>query len=208
VFDCFGAGQKVSRQTFDGRSWREDRATRDAMFAVFPLMRRLHELLWYLDVAVALPVESKLRDRVAREFDRVHALTDGQPDELLALDVDSEFEHARPLLLEASAAVRATRVSPAVPRWARPGADRVGVDLRECDLRGADLRGGLLIAADLRGADLRWCDVLGVDLRDANVSDTDLGDAIYLTQVQVNSATGNAGTRLPVGFDRPARWGP
>ncbi|HEX4444934.1 MAG TPA: pentapeptide repeat-containing protein [Galbitalea sp.] len=206
VFDCFGAGQKVSRHTFEGRSWRDDTATRDGMFAVFPLMRRLHELLWYLDVAAALPVESELRDRVGREFDRVNALTLGQPDDLLTLDIDSQFEHARPLLLEASAVVRATRVSGTVPRWARPGTDRVGVDLRGCDLRGADLRGGLLIAADLRGADLRWCDVLGLDLRDANLSDADLSAAIYLTQVQVNGATGNAGTKLPAGFDRPRHW--
>ena len=44
VFDCFGAGQKVSRRTFGGVSWREDADVRARMFAVFPLMRRLHEL--------------------------------------------------------------------------------------------------------------------------------------------------------------------
>jgi hypothetical protein len=49
VFDCFGAGQKVSQQTFAGRDWRRDPDLARRMFEVFPVMRRLHELLWYLD---------------------------------------------------------------------------------------------------------------------------------------------------------------
>ena len=68
------------------------------------------------------------------------------------------------------------------------------------------LRGSVAIAADLTGADLWRCDVLGVDLRDADLSGADLRGAIYLTQVQVNSARGDVRTLLPDGFARPSHW--
>lgn len=204
VFDCFGAGQKVSRRTFGGRSWRQDPGVRESMFAVFPVVRRLHELLWYLDVALALP-GSPVEDLLQR-FDRVRALSEGTPDALAALDVDGEYDDARPLLLAASAAARRGRASPALPDLARPGVDLAGARLAGADLRGAELRGAVLIGADLRGADLRWCDVLGADLRGAELSGATLEQAIYLTQMQVNGARGDAATRLPEGFSRPRQW--
>ncbi|KQQ05508.1 MULTISPECIES: pentapeptide repeat-containing protein [unclassified Rathayibacter] len=205
VFDCFGAGQKVSLQTFGGVSWRGDDAVRAQMFAVFPLMRRLHELLWYLDVALALPgVDPELRRNVRQRFDAVHALTLRDAAGVLGLDVDAEYAASRPALIAASAAARAGRGAPR-KRFA-PGADLVAARLRGADLRGADLRGALLIAADLRGADLRDCDVLGADLRDADVSGADLSEAIYLTQSQVSSTRGDAATMLPRDFSRPPHW--
>jgi hypothetical protein len=205
VFDCFGAGQKVSRQTFDGRSWRDDAETRNAMFAVFPVVRRLHELLWNLDVASALPIAPELRRQLMSEFDRVNELTLQGPDDLLSLDVDSSFDRVRPLLIAASAEARAGRATTS-PTWARPGIERLGANVQNADLRGANLRGAVFIGADLTDSDLRWCDVLGLDLRDATVDGADLSEAIYLTQVQVNSAKGNAATRLPAGFARPGHW--
>ncbi|WP_082485160.1 pentapeptide repeat-containing protein [Rathayibacter sp. Leaf296] len=203
VFDCFGAGQKVSTHTFGGVSWRSDAAVRERMFAVFPLVRRLHELLWYLDVA--LEVDAADGDAVRRRFEAVHALTLASPEEILAADVDAEFAASRPLLIAASAAARAG-VGTGSDRRLVPGADLLGADLREADLRGADLRGALLIAADLRRTDLHRCDVLGVDLRDADVSGADLSGALYLTQAQVSSTRGDASTVLPPHFERPSHW--
>jgi len=72
----------------------------------------------------------------------------------------------------------------------------------------ADLRGALLIAADLRGADLDRTDLLGADLRDADLSGADLSTALFLTQPQLNSARGDASTRLPTGLRRPPAWRP
>ncbi|QHC67811.1 pentapeptide repeat-containing protein [Rathayibacter sp. VKM Ac-2759] len=208
VFDCFGAGQKVSMQTFGGVSWRGDDAVRAEMFAVFPLMRRLHELLWYLDVALALPgADAGLRRSVRERFDAVHALTLQDAAAVLTLDVDAEYAASRPALIAASAAARAGRRGRGPTRKRlSPGADLVAAALAGADLRGADLRGALLIAADLRGADLRACDVLGADLRDADVSGADLSEAIYLTQSQVSSTRGDAATVLPHDFARPSHW--
>src|SRR5919201_1603941 len=62
AYDCFGAGQQVSQVTFAGRDWRSSPAVARQMFAVFPVMRRLHELLWHLTEALALPEARPLSD--------------------------------------------------------------------------------------------------------------------------------------------------
>ena len=216
VFDCFGAGQKVSQHTFEGRSWRSDPATRTAMFATFPIVRRLHELLWYLEQAIVLVGETGETGETGdatpllSRFDRVSALSREQPDRLLGLDVDAEYAAARPLLLQASEDARrgVPRGLPdrSVRRRLGPGRDLAGAALAGADLRGLSLRGSLLIGADLSGALLSHCDLLGVDLRDANVAGADLAGAIYLTQMQVSSARGDGRTLLPSGFARPAHW--
>jgi uncharacterized protein YjbI with pentapeptide repeats len=205
VFDCFGAGQKVSRQTLAGRSWRLDAETRTQMLQTFPVVRRLHELLWYLDQAIALTDDAAGAEALVARFEHVRALSDQGPDQLAVVDVDAEYDLARPLLLGASEAARSGHHAGPAGRL-RPGSDLSGARLVHADLSGLTLRGALLIGADLSGARLSRCDLLGVDLRDANLAGADLAEAIYLTQMQVNSARGDAATLLPPGFERPSHW--
>ena len=84
--------------------------------------------------------------------------------------------------------------------------DLAGADLRGVRLPGADLRAAVLIGADLRGADLRTADLLGTDLRRADLRGADLTDALFLTRSQVQSAVGDATTRLTTPPPRPAQW--
>ncbi|MEU8346043.1 Uncharacterized protein YjbI, contains pentapeptide repeats [Actinomadura meyerae] len=203
VFDCFGAGQKVSRETFAGRDWRADPDVARRMFAVFPVMRQLHELLWYLDEAAALPAAGPVRAELRRVFDDVEGLTRGGPDELAALDVAAVRAEANALLLRASELARAAAPG---PRADRRGADLIGARLRGADLRAANLRGAYLIGADLRGADLRSADVIGADLRDADLRGADLTGCLFLTRAQLDAARGDAATRLPDAVGRPAHW--
>ena len=208
VFDCFGAGQKVTQRLFDGRSWRDD-SVRGDMFAAFPIVRRLQQLLWYLDAALSFSGVHGIRAELESAFAAVEALTLSDVAAVLRIDTDAEYDAARPLLLAASAAARAQYPAPPKKVAGRPiraGADLIGADLRRADLRGADLRAALLLGADLRDADLRGTDLIGADLRDARLAGADLTDALFLTQMQVNSAAGDAGTRLPEGFLRPAHW--
>lgn len=215
VFDCFGAGQQVSQVTFAGRSWRSEPADpaggRAEMFAVFSVMRRLHELLWYLDQAIVLVDRAAgvdIRPWVER-FEHVEAFTRASAADLLAVDVDAEYAAARPLLVAASERVRRDGPVPSTRHRGRPlgpGVDLAGADLSGADLSGVCLRGALLIGADLTGARLASCDVLGVDWRDADLSGADLGTALFLTQTQVNSARGDIATVLPAGYQRPRHW--
>jgi hypothetical protein len=203
VFDCLGAGQRVTQHTMAGADWRSDPATAATMFAVFGVMRQLTELLWHLTEAGTLLPDGPLRAAVeaARTRTEQHSLAPA-PD-LVALDAGAWRREVGELLGEVSETVRA-----AVPGRARDrrGADLMGAALRGVDLHGASLRGAYLIGADLRGADLRRSDLLGADLRAADLRGADLTGALFVTGPQLTAATGDAGTRLPAGLPRPAHW--
>ncbi|WP_346623689.1 pentapeptide repeat-containing protein [Blastococcus montanus] len=201
VFDCFGAGQQITQATFGGRTWRETPELARAQFAVLPVMRQLHEMLWHLTEAVSLPAAAPLHAELHAVRDRIERLTGGTPEQLTALDVGAQRGPVGELLGRVSDLVRAgTRARD------RRGADLVGRDLRRTDLRGASLRGAYLIGADLRGADLGTADLLGADLRAADVRGADLGRCLFLTQPQVSAARGDAATRIPAAVRRPAHW--
>ncbi len=203
VFDCFGAGQQVSQVTFGGRDWRAHPETRAEMFDVFPVMRQLHELLFYVAEALTLPaaapLHAQLRDALAEtsEHTRADAAT------LADLDVGALRQKINALLLKSSELVRAK-----VPgrKKNHRGADLMGARLAGADLRGANLRGAYLIAADLSRADLRTADLIGADFRDANLREADLRHALFLTQPQLNAAQGTPTTRIPPHLTHPTHW--
>ncbi|MGW1374319.1 pentapeptide repeat-containing protein [Streptomyces sp. NPDC002446] len=203
VFDCFGAGQKVSQVTFGGQDWRKAPGTARQMFDVFPVMRQLHELLWYLAEALTLRAARPVHADLRAALERTEHLTRGSAEDLAALDVPAHRGEVNALLLRTSELVRAQ-----VPgrKKERRGADLMGARLKGADLQGANLRGAYLIAADLKGADLRRADLIGADLRDADLSGADLTGAIFLTQSQLNAARGDAATKLPAALTRPAHW--
>lgn len=209
IFDCQGAGQKVTQVTFAGRSWRDEPGSRELMFATFQVMRPLHELLCYLDDARTRPEAVAVHVELTRTYDEIDALTRQGPDDVIAVDLAVHRTRVQAVLSTASALVRAAareQRPSRTARRARPGADLAGADLSGQDLRGTDLRGAHLMAADLRDSDLRGADLIGADLRDALVSGTDLSSALYLTQFQVNSARGSDSTRLPPSLARPGHW--
>ncbi|KQR10312.1 pentapeptide repeat-containing protein [Cellulomonas sp. Leaf334] len=194
VYECFGAGQFVTQQLFDGRTWRDDPAIAADMFAVFGTMRGLHELLWYLTEALSIDAAAPLHDEVARLRSEVADLRDA------GAGPDAQAR-VGDLLGRVSTLARDGLHG----RQAR-GADLTGAGLRRADLHGADLRGALLIGADLRGADLRLADLLGADLRGARLDGADLTGSLFVTLPQVAAARGDRTTRLPAGLDAPAHW--
>ncbi|WP_454557360.1 pentapeptide repeat-containing protein [Micromonospora yasonensis] len=201
VFDCFGAGQHLAQGTFGGRDWRDDPATARRMFDAFAVMRPLHELLWYLTEALALTPAGQLRDDLAAALAETGRLTDGTPDELLAVDVDAHRDRVNRLLSQAGEQARAGR-----PGVDRRGAVLIGADLRRAGLSGANLRGACLIGADLRGVDLGAADLTGADLRGADLRGADLRRCLFLHQSQLDSARGDHQTVLPPRLRRPTHW--
>jgi uncharacterized protein YjbI with pentapeptide repeats len=203
VYDCFGAGQQVSQVTFGGTDWRQAPDTAQQMFAVFPVVRQLHELLWYLTEALTLRPARALHGEIRRLLEETEHLTGLAPEALEKLDVAAHRQEVNVLLLRTSELVRAEAGR---RKKDRRGADLIGARLRGADLRGANLRGALLIAADLTGADLRLADLIGADLRDADLAGADLTGSFFLTQPQLNGAKGDTATRLPPALTRPAHW--
>ena len=203
VYDCFGAGQKVSQVTYGGQDWRRAPQTSKQMFEVFPIMRQLHELLWYLAEALTLQPAGPLHAQLSLALDETESFTHRSPDSLLALDVESHRGNVNALLTRTSELRRARAPH---KRKNHRGADLIGADLRGADLRGANMRGAYLIAADLSGADLRLADLIGADLRDADLRGADLTGSIFLTQSQLNAAKGDTSTKLPPTLARPTHW--
>ncbi|MGW6948891.1 pentapeptide repeat-containing protein [Streptomyces xanthophaeus] len=203
VFDCFGAGQQVSQVTFGGQDWRTGTGTARQMFEVFPVMRQLHELLFYVSEALTLPDAAPVHARLREALTETEAWTRADAQALTALDVGTLRGRINTLLLETSELVRAK-----VPgrKKNHRGADLMGARLAGANLRGANLRGAYLIAADLSRADLRTADLIGADLRDANLRGADLRNAVFLTQPQLNAAQGNPTTRIPPTLTHPTHW--
>ncbi|MFD0970823.1 pentapeptide repeat-containing protein [Plantactinospora endophytica] len=203
VFDCFGAGQQVAQVTYRGRDWRTSPEIAASMVEVFPVVRQLHELLWYLTEALALRPAEPLHTELAAARVATERLADGDPQSLVVLDVAAHRRDVNELLLRASEQARA--------RAGRKGSDRrgaelIGADLRGADLAGANLRGAYLIGADLRGVDLTMADLTGADLRGADLRGADLTGSIFLTQAQVDAANGDVRTGLPPALRHPAHW--
>ncbi|MEV0802897.1 pentapeptide repeat-containing protein [Kribbella sp. NPDC050281] len=201
VYDCFGAGQKVTQVTFGGRDWRQAADSGAQMFEVFAVVRLLHELLWYLTEALVLA--PPLRGALRRALDDTERLALGSPESLADLDVSAHRSRINDLLLRTSELVRG-RVSH-TPMNHR-GADLIGADLRGADLRGADLRSAYLSGADLRRADLTAADLIGADLRDTDLRGAYLARSIFLTQMQINATRGDARTTLPPRLIPPPHW--
>ena len=215
VYDCFGAGQRVAQATYSGRSWREAPETAGQMFAVFGVMRQLHELLWYLTLALPMAPAGPLRVDIDRAIEETEELARQNGRGLAALlegaGLAAHRDRVSSALSQVSDLVRTEarrgRPKPTGPaKKARPGVDLVGADLRNADLAGDNLRGAYLIAADLSGADLRSADLIGADLRDADLSGADLSSTLFLTQPQVSAARGDAATKLPPSLARPGHW--
>ncbi|TCP28838.1 uncharacterized protein YjbI with pentapeptide repeats [Scopulibacillus darangshiensis] len=202
VFDCFGAGQKVSQVTFGGDDWREGPETAKKMFDVFPVMQQLHEMLWYLTEALTLAAARPIHKELGSALQETERLTQLSPDSLKELDVPAHRANVNNLLLKTSELARAKKGK----KPDRRGADLMGANLKGTDLSRANLRGAYLIGADLRDADLRMADLIGADFRDADLSGADLTGSIFLTQAQVNAAKGDTKTKLPSPLTRPTHW--
>ncbi|WP_434286626.1 hypothetical protein [Celeribacter sp. SCSIO 80788] len=87
LYDCAGAGQRVTQMRFNGESWRDDPTLLPAMLRDFDRLKPLHERMKQLVEAAALALPDDLeaeRLRLLRKCARAWADT-----ETLAADFDA-----------------------------------------------------------------------------------------------------------------------
>ena len=178
VFDCFGAGQRLTVETFGGADWR----TAPEMLALLPIVRQLHELMWLLTEALKIQEADRVRPKLRAALAETDRLAGMEPDELRGLDLDAYRRKVNPLLRRASQLARGRHGAD------HSGAHLIGRRMRGADLRGASFRGALLIGADLRDADLRRADFTGADLRGADLRGANLSGVLFLTRSQLRAA--------------------
>lgn len=202
-YECFGAGQYVTQVLFEGKDWRTHPSIKQEMFASFPVVQQLHEMLSYLKQAMRLEETEELNPDLQQAFAETIALTKKEPEVIASMDLSSHRSRVNLLLVETSIMFRRAYVK---NKQRKKRIDYLGAKLKGKDLRGNDFRGAWLITADLKGADLRRADFIGADLRDARLDGANLDEALFLTQSQINAATGNGRTRLPNELNMPDHW--
>jgi hypothetical protein len=200
-YECFGAGQHVSQKIYKGKDWREDTERAEEMFTIFPLVQQLHEMLWYLHLALTLKETESFHHTIQEVYDETIAITERAPIELVDFDIVGHRSRVNELLLKASEMYRAN-----IKNEGKPKTDYIEANLSRLNLQGENFRGKLMIAANLSDSDLRKADFIGADLREANLCGANLTETLFLTQTQVNSAIGNIHTKLPSYLERPIHW--
>lgn len=202
-YDCFGAGQKVAKVTYNGINWCEASKLKEEMFNVFLVMRQLHEMLWYLCMVYSLEKEEMLRSISNTIIQETFEITLLKPEALLKLNLDIHREKVNEVLRKASDQIRSKFVGKNNKTLSK---NYIGKNLKNVNLRGADLSGALLIAADLSNNDLSGVNLIGADMRDANIKGANLENSIFITQQQVNASNGDANTKLPASLTIPKYW--
>ncbi|MFJ7732576.1 pentapeptide repeat-containing protein [Lysinibacillus sp. NPDC097231] len=211
VFDCLGAGQKVSQTTFHGQDWRQYPEVSEKMFRVFPIMEQLYEMIAYVAEALSYKVDSPLYNKLRLQLEKLQYATELEADALLTIDIANYRQPVNILLLETSEQIRQSHIAKIANgknsrKFDYRGVDWMGKNFVGKDLRATNLRGAYLIAANLQNADLRGVDLIGADLRDANLCGANLSTSMFLTQMQINSAQGNHQTKLPSHLKQPSYW--
>lgn len=202
-YDCFGAGQKVAKITYNGVNWHESSELAKEMFNVFWVMRQLHEMLWYLSMVYSLEKKETLRRMSGIIIQETIEMTLLKPEDLLKLNLDVHREKVNEVLRKASNQIRSEFCS---RNDKSLGKNYIGRNLKNINLRGADLSGALLIAADLSNSDLSGANLIGADMRDTNIKGANLENSIFITQQQVNAANGDMNTKLPASLKLPKYW--
>lgn len=211
AYDCFGAGQKVAEIIYKGRDWRVNPEIKDEMFNVFLIVRQLQEMLWYLNDAIKVQEDLKVKEKIMELVKETETLTILEPSELKKVDLILHRHKVNQFLAETSELVRRNyrkgKKSSLKRKKKLAGRDNfIGFDFKNINLIGEDLRGALLIAADLRNMNLEGVDFIGADMRDTDLRGADLSKSIFITQPQINSAKGNEHTKLPDSIDSPSHW--
>ncbi len=88
VYDCHGAGQRVTQQLFGGRSWRNTPEIATSMFEAFAIMRRLHSTLLLLETAAALELDDASEAQRSALVAQIDAAANGPLDAFFLCDVE------------------------------------------------------------------------------------------------------------------------
>ncbi|MGE0827929.1 MAG: pentapeptide repeat-containing protein [Hyphomonadaceae bacterium] len=120
------------------------------------------------------------------------------------LQIDLSFQNAIGRNYSGSRLIQAGMTAGVYDRTNFTGADMAWIDAAAARFTGARFENARLENANFVGAYLGGANFTAANLRGANLSGAELETARGLTQSQLNSACGDANTRLPQGMTIPA----
>jgi hypothetical protein len=98
-YDCAGAGQRVTQEVFNGRSWREHPELLAPMLRAFAVLRRVHELRLLLREAAKLPLTSAERETLRAFDDRLEPAGGWSEVSLAEAPIEEIAAHVRAFLM-------------------------------------------------------------------------------------------------------------
>lgn len=199
AYDCFGAGQKVTQNCFPRINWKSSPEHANEIFQVFQTVFQLHQMEWHLLEAFSLTADERLKSDIESLICENERLTSLPLNEILRLNIEPYRLNVNSILKRLISMITVTSNE-------KNGKDYLGQNFKQANLNHTDFSMALLIAADFEGCSLQGANFLGADMRDANIKNTDLSSSVFLTQMQINSAKGNANTKLPYRISRPISW--
>lgn len=108
AYDCLGAGQRVTRDLFGGRSWRDEPSLARPMIEAFHRLRRVQETLELLLTAGTLPLSPEKQARRQVLVDRLSPDT-WSHEALAALSEDGTLSEAQVFLTSLAEAAGSDR---------------------------------------------------------------------------------------------------
>lgn len=200
-YDCFGAGQKVTKVIYGGATWQSAPEKSKQIFNVFLRVFHLHQILWFLVESRTLLPAKQLWNKIEELIETGRTLCSGSPEIIMEFKLEDYKVQVDEILKQVSKLVKMN-----FKNKEKKNKDYFGKCFCGRNMDGLDLSMTLLIAADFSKCSFSGTDFLGSDTRDTNFEDADLREAIFLTQAQINAARGNVGTLLPPQLTRPVSW--
>lgn len=198
AYDCFGSGQKVTKDIFPTINWKTNKDKSKEIFETFLVVFQLHQMEWYLLESMALVKDKYLLDSIEKLISKIELVLKQPYNKILNFDLNTFRFEVNPVLKSISKQFASNN------RFNEK--DLIGKNFRKANLDGHDFSMSLLIAANFEGCSLKNTNFLGADLRDTNFRNTDLSSCIFLTQIQINSSQGNSNTILPEHLTYPISW--
>lgn len=210
-YDCFGAGQKIAQVTFKGHDWRKSEKIANGMFDAFLIMRQLNEMLWYLYDASTFKSSDIIEKDIECMIYETKKLTNLDYESMINIDIENHRMKVNAILKRLTEVINEKVKDDKITNSKskkdfKVGYDYIGSDMKNVNLIGANLAGIFLIAADMKNVNLKGANLIGADLRDTDLRGANLEEAMFVTQVQINSAKGDLKTKLPKGICIPNHW--
>lgn len=201
-YDCFGAGQHVTQVIYKGNTWDNTSEKSTEIFDVFIAVYDLFQIRYYLEESLLIIPAQSLEGSLQLLIDENIQICKQSPCDILSFDLE-EYRDRANIVLKQVCKLLEQSLHPDTCKIPR---SFFGGNFKGKDLSGSDLSTQLLIAADFENCIFNGTIFLGADTRDTNFTNSDLSQAVFLTQGQINSAKGSRSTKLPEHLDYPSTW--
>ena len=103
-YQCYGAGQKVTKKIYGGRTWLSHPELAERIFRTYFIVKALHELLGYLNEAAEICADAVVRAKIEERRVELETLSIAREETLNAADIADHKKKVQILIAAAHAA--------------------------------------------------------------------------------------------------------